>query len=57
VHTTFETKQNYFVSSLSMPLKIANFILFDMFNGGGGEGVGEGACGGGGGGGGGGVDG
>jgi len=31
-------------------LKIANFILFDMLNGGGGEGVGEGACSGGGGG-------
>lgn len=53
VHTTFATYQNFFVSSLLMPLKIGSFIVFTMLNGGGrGGGLGEGVCGGGGGGGG-----
>lgn len=49
--------QNFFGSSLPIPLKNGIFIMFAMLNGGGGRGVGEGVCGGGGDGGGGGVDG
>lgn len=53
VHTTFATNQNYYVSSLLMPLKIGSFILLAVLNvGGGGGGLGKGVCDGGGGGGG-----
>jgi len=45
VHTAFATNENGFGSSLPKPLKIGNFMVFDMLNNnkGGGD-VGEGVC-------------
>lgn len=53
VHTTSALNQNYYVSSIPMPLKNGNFIVFSMADGGGGGGgVRDSVCDGGGGGGG-----
>ena len=47
IHKTFTKNENYYVSSLPIPLRICIFIMFSMINGGG-EGIDEGVCGGGG---------